>query len=138
MFGKLFSGVLGGLIPAAGDYLKEREQRKAEVARLRHEIELEKTKGKIAYEIAKTQRAERSEGRDADWEKLSIENSGWLNDATWIVLSIPMVGVFIPPLQPYVATGFEHLANTPDWYRWLVVMIYAATFGIRVWRRKPT
>jgi len=25
---------------------------------------------------------------------------------------------------------------TPDWYQWLILSVFAAIYGIRVWRRK--
>lgn len=129
----IWDKLIGGLLGEPLSKYIEYRQRKKE---LQHERELRKLEGKIAYEEAKTRRAEKSEGYDADWETLSIQNSGWKDEATWVVLSIPMVAVFIPQLQPYVQNGFDTLQTLPEWYRWLVVMIYAATFGIRIWRRK--
>lgn len=129
MWTSIISTLLGSFSETAAEVYLEKK-------RLKHAREMEKLKGKVAYEIAKTERAARSEGYDADWETLSIQNSGWKDEATWIVLSIPIVLVFVPGLQPYIAQGFDHLDNLPDWYRWLVVMIYGATFGIRIWRRK--
>jgi hypothetical protein len=126
---KLLSWITGAPVEVIGEYFTEKQ-------RLKYEVKLERMRGKRAWEEAKTRRAEASEGRDHDWETLSIKNSGWKDEATWVVLSIPMVCVFIPPLQPYIAQGFIHLETTPDWYTWMVVMIYCATFGIRVWRRK--
>jgi len=107
-----------------------------EKKRLQNELKMETLRGKIAYEEAKTRRASESEGRDHAWELESIRNSGWKDEMVIIVLSIPMVLVFIPGLEQYITAGFASLQTTPDWYRWLVVMIYAATFGIRIWRRK--
>jgi len=104
--------------------------------KLKHERQMAKLRGKIAYEEAKVRRAEASEGRDHEWELESIRNSGWKDEMVIIVLSIPMVLVFIPGVEQYIQLGFQHLETTPDWYKWLIVMIYAATFGIRVWRRK--
>ena len=107
-----------------------------EKKRLQNELKMETLRGKIAYEEAKTRRASESEGRDHAWELESIRNSGWKDEMVIIVLSIPMVLVLIPGLEQYITAGFASLQTTPDWYRWLVVMIYAATFGIRIWRRK--
>lgn len=129
MWETIVGKLLGGFGEEVAGYYRDRQK-------LKHERELEKLRGKIEYEKAKSRRAELSEGYDADWETLSIQNSGWKDEATWVVLSIPMVCVFIPPLQPYIQNGFDTLQTLPEWYRWLVVMIYAATFGIRVWRRK--
>lgn len=123
------SGLLGKVAPKVADYYIQKSE-------LKHERAMEKIKGKIAYEKAKTERAMKSEGYDADWEMASIRNSGWKDEFVLIILSVPMFFVFIPGLEPYILQGFEHLDKTPDWYRWLIMMIYAATFGIRIWRRK--
>lgn len=104
--------------------------------RLVHERELEKLKGKIEYEKAKSERAARSEGFDHEWETMQIQNSGWKDEFVLIVLSIPMFFVFFPGTEVYVAQGFAALETTPEWYRWLVMTIYGATFGIRLWRRR--
>ena len=136
MWSKLFSFFGGKIIPSAAEYFTKREERKAKLQELEHLRELAKLEGKIAWEQALTKRAYESEGRDHEWELESIRNSGWKDELVLIILSLGMVGSFVPGLQPYVIAGFDALAQTPDWYRWLIVMIYAATFGIRVWRRK--
>jgi len=102
---------------------------------LKANIELERLKGKAEYERAKTKRASESEGRDHEWELESIKNSGWKDEWVLIVLSIPMILVFIPFTQPFITAGFASLATTPLWYRTTVMTIYLATFGIRLWRR---
>ena len=129
MWSSIVGALLGKVAPKVADYYMQKQQ-------LKQEVELEVLRGKAAYELAKTKRASESEGRDHEWEIESIRNSGWKDELVIIVLTIPMVLVFIPTLSPFVLEGFKVLAITPDWYRWLIVMIYAATFGIRVWRRK--
>lgn len=129
LWDSIVEAALGKFAPSiVGHYTKKME--------LKHQIEEKKLEGKIAWEMAKTKRAEASEGRDHDWEMMSIQNSGWKDELVLIVLTIPMILVFIPGFEVYVAKGFDHLAETPEWYRWLIMMIYAATFGIRIWRRK--
>ncbi len=129
----MLSGIIGALLqkvaPKVADYYMDKEEQK-------HLIEMEKLRGKQAWEEAKTRRASESEGRDHAWELESIRNSGWKDELVIIVLTIPLVLVFIPFTQPYVETGFQHLEMTPDWYRFLILSIYGATFGIRLWRRK--
>ncbi len=129
----MLSGIIGALLqkvaPKVADYYMDKEEQK-------HLIEMEKLRGKQAWEEAKTRRASESEGRDHAWELESIRNSGWKDELVIIVLTIPLVLVFIPFTQPYVETGFRHLEMTPDWYRFLILSIYGATFGIRLWRRK--
>jgi hypothetical protein len=129
MWETIVGKLLGGFGEEVAGYYRDKQK-------LKHERELEKLRGKIQYEKAKSERAARSEGYDNDWELAQIRNSGWKDEFTLGVLSIPMILVFFPPTAPYIADGFDKLAGTPEWYRWLVVMIYGATWGIRIWRRK--
>jgi hypothetical protein len=128
MWSSIVGALLGKVAPKVADYYIKKQE-------LKQEIELEVLRGKAEYEKAKSQRASESEGRDHEWEIESIRNSGWKDELVIIVLTIPLVLVFTP-FAPTVLEGFDVLATTPDWYRWLILMIYAATFGIRVWRRK--
>lgn len=129
MWTKLIASLTGQTVESVLNY-------KSEKRRLKAEIQLEKLRGKAEYERAKSKRATESEGRDHEWETMSIQNSGWKDEWVLVLLSIPLVLVFIPATQPTVLTGFEALAQTPEWYRWLVMMIFAAIYGIRIWRRK--
>ena len=129
MWSLIVSKLLGSFSEKVADVYLEK-------VRLKSEIKLEVLRGKAAYERAKTERAAQSEGRDHEWELESIRNSGWKDEFVMLVLSIPMILVFIPYTQAFIEKGFTALEGTPDWYRWLVVMIYTATFGIRIWRRK--
>ncbi len=129
MWATIVAKLLGNAAPKVADYYIAKQN-------LKHERELAKIRGKIAYEEAKTKRAEASEGRDHEWELESIRNSGWKDEWVLVLLSIPLVLVFIPPAQPYVMEGFATLAETPEWYRWLVMLIFTAIYGIRIWRRQ--
>ena len=66
----------------------------------------------------------------------SIRNSGWKDEYILILLSIPMVLSFVPFTVGYVQMGFAALSQTPEWYRWLIMLIFTAVYGIRVWRRE--
>lgn len=123
---KLLGTIPEGII----DYYKQKRK-------LKHDLELEKLRGKIEYEAAKTRRASESEGRDHEWELESIRNSGWKDEWVLILLSIPLVTCFIPHTQEATLQGFATLAQTPDWYQWLIMIIFCAIYGIRLWRRSP-
>ncbi len=129
MWSSIVGALLGKVAPKVAEYYIKKQE-------LKQEVQLEVLRGKAEYEKAKTQRASESEGRDHEWELASIKNSGWKDELVIIVLTIPLVLVFIPATSAFVLEGFKILDTTPDWYRWMIVMIYAATFGIRVWRRK--
>lgn len=75
---------------------------------------------------------------DATWELEQIRNSGWKDEYILLLLSIPLIGSFIPALADDILTGFGVLAQTPDWYRWLILLIFTAIYGIRIWRRQQS
>lgn len=128
MWAKIIATLTGQTVGAVVEHLNLKRKLKAD-------IELEKLRGKAEYERAKSTRASESEGRDHEWELESIRNSGWKDEWVLVVLSIPMIGAFIPGVQPYIVQGFVALESTPLWYRVTVGSIYLATFGLRMWRR---
>lgn len=128
MWAKIIATLTGQTVGAVVEHLNLKRQLKAN-------IKMEELRGKAEYQRAKTRRASESEGRDAEWEAMSIQNSGWKDEWVLVTLSIPMILVFVPWTQPTVMAGFEALAGTPLWYRVLIATIYLATFGIRMWRR---
>jgi hypothetical protein len=129
MLNKLLGALLGAPAEHVADYFKERQ-------RLKSELKLKKLEGKIKVEEAKAQMEVRKLEMDNAWELAQIANSGWKDEWVLILLSIPLVLVFIPQFAPFIQQGFDVLATTPDWYRWMIVGIFMAIYGIRVWRRK--
>jgi hypothetical protein len=128
MLNKLLGALLGAPAEAVADYFKERQ-------RLKSELKLKKLEGKVRVEEAKAQMEVRKLEADNAWELAHIANSGWKDEWVLILLSIPLILVFIPSMAPYIQTGFEILDTTPQWYRYLIIMVFAAVYGIRVWRR---
>jgi hypothetical protein len=129
MWEAIVGKLLGGFGEEVAGYYRDKQK-------LKHERELEKLRGKIAWEQAQTERARESEGRDHEWEQLSIQNSGWKDEWVLVILSIPLVLSFVPHTVVYVQMGFAALEQTPDWYRWMTLMVFGAIYGIRIWRRK--
>lgn len=123
--------VLTSLFKPVGDYFNRKQEIKAQEHD--NQIKLLAAQGERAAQNV-------SEGRAADaaWELEQIRNSGWKDEYVLLLLSIPLILVFIPATQPAVLRGFEVLSQTPEWYRWLVVMIFAAIYGIRIWRRQQS
>jgi hypothetical protein len=75
---------------------------------------------------------------DAAWELEQIRNSGWKDEYVLLVLSIPLVGCFIPAYSGYVLQGFNVLSQTPEWFQWLVLAVFTAIYGIRLFRRQQS
>ena len=129
MWDALVGGLLGKVAPKVADYYIQKQQ-------LKYELKLEKFKVQIAENQARRQYIENSENRDHEWELAQIRNSGWKDEYVLILLSIPLVLVFVPATQLYVLDGFAVLDQTPAWYQWLIGAVFTAVYGIRVWRRK--
>jgi hypothetical protein len=111
--------------------------RKAEIKAAQHEA-------KLKYETAKGDRQakliEAGLAADATWEIEQIKNSGWKDEYVLIILSIPSILSFVKigtfDGAALVARGFESLQGTPEWYRWLIMLVFTAVYGIRLWRRQ--
>lgn len=127
----LLSGLLGTLPQAIADYLTKRLETKA--AEKQRELELRDAIHKRQVELVQAGLA-----ADATWEIEQIRNSGWKDEYVLLVLSIPLVGCFIPGLDAFVLRGFEVLGMTPGWYQTLIVLVFGAIYGIRIWRRQQS
>jgi hypothetical protein len=68
----------------------------------------------------------------AEWEMIQAEKgSGWRDEWFTILLSIPLVGAFIPPFVPVILDGFEALNQMPTYYQYWVAVAILSSFGIR-------
>lgn len=131
---EVFKALLGkGIVEPIATYYT----RKAELNAAKHEA-------KVKYENAKGERQARliEQGliADATWEIEQIKNSGWKDEYVLIILSIPSILSFVRlgsfDGAELVARGFASLTATPQWYQWLILLIFTATYGIRIWRRQ--
>jgi hypothetical protein len=129
--GKILGGAAGAIVGPVADYLK----RRAELKAAKHQAELAAT-------VAAGERAAKaiSEGlaADAGWEleSLRAHAGGWKDEFVLVVLALPLVGCFIPSVAPHVLRGFEILDSTPSYFRLLVVVVFGAIYGVRMWRRQ--
>ena len=119
-------GSLGGKVVEAIDKRGQRKHdekaQKLEIEKLRH--------------TKQTELIQQGQQLDNAWELEQLKNSGWKDEFVLIFISTPLIMAFIPSMQPYVTEGFKALEQTPDYYRWLILSVFAAIYGIRIWRRK--
>jgi len=119
-------GNLGGKVVEAVDNRSKRKHenkmKEMEIQEMRHKKHLEMVI--------------RGQEMDNSWELEQIKNSGWKDEFVLLLLSIPLILSFIPGTVGYVEAGFEALSKTPQWYQWLILAVFAAIYGIRIWRRK--
>lgn len=103
---------------------------KAKVAEIEREGEVEikkaETVGRVNY-IANKQLS------DADWESRAMDASvsSWKDEWLTLLFSIPLILCFIPGMDVYVMAGFESLKGTPEWYQYSLLVIVAASFGVK-------
>jgi len=126
--------IIGPVLGIVSDWLDGR--RKLKQARLEGELKVTQAKTDAAVRIAETQQQ-----MDANWNKLSIENSSWKDEWFVILLSIPMILCFIPGGAEHVRAGFDALReSTPEWYQYAFLVAVASSFGFKKLtelRRKP-
>lgn len=125
----ILGSVLGSLGGKVVEAIDSRGQRKHE--QKVQALELEKLRHSKQIELIQN-----GQKLDNAWELEQIKNSGWKDEFVLLLLSIPLVMSFIPEMQPYVVEGFAALSTTPEWYQWLILAVFTAVYGIRVWRRK--
>ena len=70
---------------------------------------------------------------EGNWEQIMARGSAtsWKDEWFTIILSIPLIGAFIPDFVPYIMAGFQALQATPEWYQWSVLAAISASFGLR-------
>lgn len=117
---KLFGGIAGPVVSAVSGFVERRQTRKAQQDEFQHEVHLAKLENVRAGKIA-----------EAEWNNNSIQKAGWRPGFLTILLSIPMVLVFIPFMVPYVENGFSALEKTPEWYRILIGVMVSSAFGVK-------
>lgn len=100
--------LLAGLVTT---YLSNR----AEKSKAKHERELKQITGEQEWDVAQANNA----------------GNSWKDEWFTIVLSVPMIGAFIPSVVPYIEEGFRVLDSMPDYYKGFLGAAVAASFGIK-------
>lgn len=70
---------------------------------------------------------------EIDWDTQSMINqqTSWKDEWFTILLSIPLIGVFVPNLRQHVYDGFIALGSLPEWYIAFIAVAVSASFGYR-------
>jgi len=77
-----------------------------------------------------------AEDKLAEWEAIQAEKGGgWRDDWFSIILSVPLVGAFIPPFVPTILSGFDALSKMPTYYQYWVAVAILSSFGVRAIRK---
>lgn len=86
----------------------------------------EKSRAKNEQEVALIKQA-------GSWEEIHAKGSqgSWKDEFWTIVFAIPLMLCFIPGMDVYISAGFTVLKETPEWYRYSVGVLVAASVGIK-------
>lgn len=127
-------GFLSLIIDPITSWLKGR----AEKQRIKAEAELALVQAQVEAKIAKAKAEAEIELKkataDIDWEQTWAQQASksWKDEYWTIILSLPAILVFIPPMRQHVAEGFVALDQTvPEWYIVALLSAIGAAFGLR-------
>ena len=124
MWQVIAKALLGKLPEELAEYYKDKQK-------LKQELALTRVKGEIALAEAKAIAEAKKYTHESNWEMKSLDHSGWKDEYWTIVLSSPLILIFIPFFQPYIAQGFIELENVPEWYLVSIGVAIAGAFGVR-------
>lgn len=90
-----------------------------------------KEETKTAIALAKQKVLTTQATADITWDQTMAEGSkdSWKDEYWTIILSIPMIGAFIPGMSVHVLNGFDVLSQTPEGYLTFLGVAIAAAFG---------
>lgn len=90
-------------------------------------------KGRKEIQQATIQKEVQVLQNEANWDAVQAEasKSSWKDEWLTILVSIPMIMAFIPGMKDEVMSGFDVLASCPEWYQYLIGVVFAASFGIK-------
>ena len=118
------AGIIPGIFSAATDYVTY----KREIKMLERQAEIEAAKAEVVA------------AGNADAEQVKDNKKSWKDEYVMLIVTLPIVGCFIPIAQPYVAEGFKMLATLPEWYVGLYITVVLCILGARTYMkyfRKP-
>jgi hypothetical protein len=120
------SGIFSGGMSIVGSWVKGWQQRK--IMSVQHKVKMAEIKI-----VGKENRAMMDKQHEIGWDNRMATGSmtSWKDEWFTIILSIPLIGAFIPKLAPYILSGFEVLAACPDWYKGALGVAIGAAFGMR-------
>lgn len=91
---------------------------------------------KIATAKAEAQAEDLKEKRANDfaWENTALANAGIKDEIMMLVILVPMVCCFIPPLRPWIRDGFLTMKEVlPSYWEYAFYTIIGVSFGVRKW-----
>ena len=130
--------IFGAIADAVAKPLVEWQKRKRLKAELEAKLLKKEADAKLKMIDAQIELVRQGKKIEADWDlnaQKQMQNS-WKDEYLLFLLTLPIIGSFIPAVQDYVVTGWEYVAKAPEWYVFSFLGVVAATFGLR-WLIRP-
>lgn len=118
----VIGGILSGILDIGRGFI-EGEKAKQEK---KLEMELRKIESRAEIEIANQKAA-----TGYDLAALEASKTSWKDEYLTVLITLPVIGSFIPGVQDSVLKGWEYLDRAPGWFQLSFIGIIAATFGLR-------
>ena len=95
------------------------------------ELKMLKAKREVIVEEKTQERMTALATSDLEWDKVMADASSdsWKDEFWTHIFAIPLVLSFIPATPPYGTYGLEALEKTPEWYRYCLLTLVAASVG---------
>ena len=89
---------------------------------------------KRQVKLSQIERVKSADDALAEWELIQAENGrySWKDEYWTIILSLPLIGAFIPPFVPFIIAGFEAINQMPQFYQYWVGVAILTSFGVRL------
>ncbi|WP_456390573.1 hypothetical protein [Hydrogenimonas sp.] len=130
--------IFGAIADAVAKPMMEWQKRKTLKAELEAKLLEKEAEAKLKMIDARVELAKQGQRIEADWDinaQKQMQNS-WKDEYLLFLLTLPIIGSFIPTVQDYVVTGWGYVGKAPEWYVVSFLGIVAATFGLR-WLIRP-
>ena len=65
-----------------------------------------------------------------EYQKQKNLATSWKDEYITVLVTLPLWLIFIPGVEPHVLGGFATLAQTPEWYQWVMMGVITTGAGI--------
>tara|TARA_Y100000310_G_scaffold29852_1_gene28378 strand:+ start:378 stop:815 length:438 start_codon:yes stop_codon:yes gene_type:complete len=122
---------IGPIMNAAGSFLGPIAEGFAGKIKAKAELRVLEAKREVIKEEKSQERLTALATSDVNWDRVMAEGSqsSWKDEFWTIIFAIPLLLSFIPAMAGYVEIGFRALEQTPEWYRYCLLTLVAASVG---------
>jgi len=127
------SSLFSSVASVVTEPIKEWQKRKTIKVQTKAKIDEILATAEVKKAEAILRMAERGQQIQADWDMRAQEQMkfSWKDEYLLILLTLPVIGSFIPGVQDYICKGWDYVGKAPDWYKIALLGVIAATFGLR-------